>query len=97
MTNKTVELIANLEATETDFYAKLVPPLLKEISETRKLLKASELEHSKTKETLDKIYKDYEASRNGQYRLTKSVMLWKLISVCSVAFLITTLIFGVVE
>jgi hypothetical protein len=96
MTNKTDNLITELETSEIDFYAKLVPSLLKELSTNRKLLQTSKLEHNKTKETLEKVYKDYQASYNKQYKLIKAVQTWKAVSVCLLALLLTFIILGAI-
>jgi hypothetical protein len=94
MTNKTDNLTTELDNSETDFYAKLVPSLLKELSTSRKLLQACRLEHNKTQEVLDKIYKDYQTSNSKYYRLVESVQIWKAVSLCLIALLISSLIFG---
>jgi hypothetical protein len=96
MTNKTVDLIASLEDNEVDFYAKLVPNLLTELTTSRRLLRTSQLEHSKTKETLDKVYKDYQASHSKQYHLIKSIKTWKMVSLGLAAGLVTFLILGAI-
>ena len=96
MNNKTVDLIASLEDNETDFYAKLVPNLLKELSTSRKLLQTSKLEHNKTKKTLEKVYEDYQTSYSKQYKLIKAVQTWKAVSVCLLALLLTFIILGAI-
>jgi len=96
MTTKTDKITLEIDTNETDFYAKLVPDLLKELAKGRKLLQASTLEHSKTKETLEKLYKDYEASHKRQYRLANSVKFWKLTSCYFGALLVLFTILGVV-
>lgn len=94
MSIKKDNLTTELESSEIDFYAKLVPSLLKELSTSRKLLQACKLEHNKAQEVLDKIYKDYQTSNSKYYRLVESVQIWKAVSLCLTALLITSLIFG---
>jgi len=96
MTNKTDKITLEMNTNETDFYANLVPDLVKELEKGRKQLQTYKLEHNKTKDTLEKLYKDYEASHKRQYRLTKSVTFWKLAFGCSIALLVTFLILGAV-
>jgi hypothetical protein len=96
MTNKTVNLITSLEDNEVDFYAKLVPSLLKELSASRKLVQASKLEHNTTKEILARVYNDYNKELSRSYRLFKSVKTWKVVSLTLLAILITFLILGAV-
>jgi len=96
MTKNTDKITLEIDANETDFYAKLVPDLLKELAKGRKLMQASNLEHSRTKETLEKLYKDYEVSHKRQYLLAKAVAFWKLTSCCLVALLAIFLTLGVV-
>ena len=95
MTTNTNKITLEIDTNEADFYAKLVPDLLKELSKSRKLLQVQKLEHGKTKETLDKLYKDYEASHKRQYRLAKAVKFWKIASCGLVALLASFLLLGV--
>jgi len=96
MTQNTDKITLEIDADETDFYANLVPDLVKELAKSRKQLQASKVEHGKTKETLEKLYKDYEASHKRQYRLSKSVKFWKVTSGCLLALLVTFLVLGAV-
>ena len=88
--------ITELAEAETDFYAQLVPPLLKELTATRKLLQTEKQETAKTKETLAKIYKDYNKELQTSYNLTQVVMRWKVFSLCLLAMLVTFLILGAI-
>jgi hypothetical protein len=85
MTNKTVDLINDLENSESDFYAKLVPNLLKEVTNVRKQQQLVRSEHEKTKLDLTRIYKDYQASLNERYNLAKEVFHWKIATVVAVS------------
>ena len=81
MPKDTTQLTTEITEAETDFYVKLVPNLLKELSTSRKLLQTANIEHNKTKSTLEKIYKDYQTELSKTYQLTKQVKLWKTVSI----------------
>jgi hypothetical protein len=96
MPNDITKLITELSETETDFYAKLVPSLIKELSASRKLVQASKLEHNTTKEILARVYNDYNKELSRSYRLFKSVKTWKVVSLTLLTLLVTFLTLGAI-
>lgn len=79
----------DLDLKDSTVYARLVPTLLEEVSSQQKLLNKAKQELSKSNETLQRLYKDYQGSLNKEYRLQKEVLKWK-----RVTFGISLLLFG---
>jgi len=97
MANKTVQLIANMEKSEVDLYAKTIPELFNELADLRRQLEASKLSSEQTKGTLERIYKDYNKEVGTSYKLVKDVKFWKIVSTVQLGlllFLLTLLIIG---
>ena len=94
MPDNTTKLITELSETETDFYVKLVPSLLKELSISRKLIQTSKLEHNTTKATLEKCYKDYQTELSKNYLQSKEVKFWKTTTVVLSLVIITFIYLG---
>lgn len=70
----------DLDLKDSTVYAKLVPTLLEEVSSQQKLLNKAKQEQSKTNETLQRLYKDYQDSLNKEYSLQKEVLKWKRVT-----------------
>jgi hypothetical protein len=77
MTNKTNKLLESFEQQETNFYAKLVPSLLKEISAHRAILCGQVKEHNDTKQQLQRLYNDYNNSLKRITTLKEEVFVLK--------------------
>lgn len=94
MTNQTNNLLQDFDTLEATFYAKLVPELLKELTQQRKLLAKAKQELAKLQQTQEALYKDYQTVLAHGTKETKKVGFWRIATASLVLILISFLILG---
>lgn len=94
MTNKTNTLLQELDNQEEVFYAKLVPDLVKKLSQQRKLLAKAKQELAKLQQTQEALYKDYQTVLTHGTKETKKVGFWRIATASLTLVLIGFLILG---
>ena len=94
--NKTTQLLKDVENSESNFYATIVPNLTAEISSSHKQNQQLVQELNKTKQEMQRLYKDYQGSLSERYKLAKAKDFWRLsfcVSFIMFIMLVATIIF----
>lgn len=94
MTNKTLQLLKEVENAEQNFYATIVPNLVTEISNSHKQNQQLVLELNKTKQEIQRLYNDYQDCLQERYKLAKSKDYWKLSFCISSAIFVALIAIG---
>lgn len=94
MTNQTNNLLQDFDTLETTFYTKLVPELLKELTQQRKLLAKAKQDLANLQQTQEALYKDYQTVLEHGTKETNKVHFWKLCTTGCVGLLISFFIIG---